>query len=210
MLSGPSCFEYRSNAGSDVAKIFRQASDAFPVVRFVLNAIEPGENGSHGSRSANMGSEPGDAIEPNRRRVFAQMGQGDFHAVGKARECDFQLRMSRAQVFESFRASGNDGGLQSSGSVALKAPGVSEITSHASCGGSQTGVAINVQAKCLGFSGHGWWPERCRRLPGNRGNNRDHRSKGERLLVPCRWCSTFHRRSGLPASHIAHRVSDLA
>jgi len=32
------------------------------------------------------------------------------------------------------------------------------------------------------FSGHGCWPERRHRLPGNRDNSRDHRSKGERYL----------------------------
>ncbi len=142
MLSGPFCFACRSNAGSEVAKIFRQASDAFSVVRFVLNAVEPGENSSHGLRAANSRSKSRDTIEPNRRRVLAEMGQSNFHAVGKARECDFQLRMSRAHVFESFQTSSNDGGLQPSDGVALETRGVGEVANHASGGGRQAGIGI--------------------------------------------------------------------
>src|SRR5258708_7108875 len=130
MLFGPFCFACRSNAGSEVAKIFREASDAFSVVRFVLNAVEPGENGSHGLRAANSRSKSRDTIEPNRRRVLAEMGQSNFHAVGKARECDFQLRMGRAQVFESFQTSSNDGGLQPSHGVALDTRDVGDVASH--------------------------------------------------------------------------------
>ena len=68
------CFGRRSKSGSDVTNILRQASNGFSVVRFVLNAVEPGENSSHGSRAANLRGESGDGIEPNRRRVFAEMG----------------------------------------------------------------------------------------------------------------------------------------
>jgi hypothetical protein len=50
--------------------------------------------------------------------------------------------MSRAQVFERFRTSGNDGGLLSSDGVVLEARGVGEIADHASGGGRQAGVSI--------------------------------------------------------------------
>lgn len=180
MLSGSFCFELRLNARAGGVNIFGQTSDAFPVVRFVLDAVEPGEHVSHGSRIANTRSKPGDTIEPNRRRVFAEMAKNDFHAVGKAGESDFQLGMSRAQVLENFRASSDDGGLQPSGGGALEARSVGKIAAHASGGGRKPGVGIQQQSECLGFSGHGCWPERRRTLPGNQDNSKDHRSKGER------------------------------
>jgi len=79
-----------------VADIFRQTSDGFSVVRFVLNAVEPGENNLNGLCSANVRGKPGDGVEADRWRVLVHMGKSDFHAVGKTREGDFQLRMSRA------------------------------------------------------------------------------------------------------------------
>ena len=79
-----------------MADIFRQTSDGFSVVRFVLNAVEPSENNLDGLCSANVRGKAGNGVEANRRRVFVHMGQSDFHAVGKPREGDFQLRMSRA------------------------------------------------------------------------------------------------------------------
>src|SRR3981081_3733488 len=108
------------------------------------------------------------------------MGQSDFHAVGKARECNFQLRMMRRQMFESFRASRDDGGLQSSDGAVLESRGIGEIAGNASGRGRQARVGIQEQAESFGFSGHGWWLERRRRLPGNPGNRRDRLYKGAR------------------------------
>ncbi len=193
-----------------MSDILRQASDGFSIVCFVLDTIETGENNFEGSPAANVRGKPGDGIEANRRRVFAYMGKSDFHAVRKARECHLQLRMSRAQMFESFRASGDDGGLQSGDGVVLESRSVGKKADHASGRGRQTGVGIEEQPDCLGFSGHGCWPERRRRLPGNLGNSRDRRSKGARSAAPCKWCNIFRRSSGLRASHIAHKGSDLA
>src|ERR1700674_3991391 len=114
------------------------------------------------------------------------MGQRNFHAVGKARECDLQLRMTCRQMFESFRAGSDDGQLQSSDGVVLESRGIGEIADHASRRGRQARVGLDVQEEALEFSGHGWWPERLRKLPGSRGNSRDRRSKGARLPAPCR------------------------
>jgi len=114
------------------------------------------------------------------------IGQSDFHAIGKARESDLQLRLIYRQMFESFRASGDDGGLQSSDGVVLESRGISEIADHASGCGRQARVGLDVQEEAFEFSGHGWWPERLRKLPGSRGNSRDRRSKGARLPAPCR------------------------
>ena len=79
-----------------MADILRQASDGFPIMRFVLNAVEPGENNLDGLCSANVRGKAGDGVEADRWRVFVHVGQSDFHAVGEAREGDFQLRMSHA------------------------------------------------------------------------------------------------------------------
>jgi len=118
-----------------VADILRQASDSFPIVRFVLNAIESGENDLDRLRSANVRGKPGNGVEANRWRVFVHMGQSDFHAVGKARESDFQLRVSGAQMLERFRARGDDGGLQSGDGVVLESRRVGEKANNASrCG----------------------------------------------------------------------------
>ncbi len=62
------------DAWRGLAKILRQASDGFPVVCFVLHAIESAENAGVGSRAANLRSRPSDRAEANRRRVFAKMG----------------------------------------------------------------------------------------------------------------------------------------
>src|SRR5206468_9430869 len=113
-------------------------------------------------------------------------------------------------MLERFRTCGNDGGLQSSGSVLLKSRGIGEIAHYASRCGCQTGVRIKEQAECFGFSGHGCWLEKRRRLPGNQGNSRGRRSKGARSSGPCRWCNIFRRSSDLPASRIARKGSDLA
>ncbi len=114
------------------------------------------------------------------------------------------------QVFDSFRASSDDGGLQSSDGAVPESRGIGEIADYASGRGRQTRVGFDAQADTFRFSGHCQWPERLRRLPGNRDNSRARLSKGGRLAAPCRWCSTFHRRSALPASHIARKGSDLA
>ena len=209
-LSGSFPFERLSNAGSDPADILRQASDSFPVVRFVLNAIEACENGLKRARAANLRGKPCDGIEANRGRVFAQVGHGDFNAIGKARKGDFQLRMICRQMFEGFRAGSDDGGLQSSDGVVFKSRDIGEIPDHASGGGRQARVRIDLQVQTSEFSGHGYWPERLRRLPGNRGNSRGRLCKDARLAGPYRWCSTFRRCNDLPASRIAHKRSDLA
>jgi len=125
-----------------VADVLRQASYGFPIVRFILNAIESGENNLDGLCSANVRGEPSDGVEADRRRVFIHMGQSDFHAVRKAREGDFQLRMSRAQMLERFRARGDDGGLQSGGSVVLDSCDVGKKASNASRCGRQSGVGV--------------------------------------------------------------------
>ena len=90
------------------------------------------------------------------------------------------------QMFESFRADSDDGGLQSSDGLVLKSRLVGEIADHASGRGRQARVGLDVQEEAFEFSGHGWWPERLRKLPGSRGNSRDRRSKGARLPAPCR------------------------
>jgi hypothetical protein len=193
-----------------VADVLRQASDGFPVVRFVLNAVEPRENKLNGLRSANVRGKASDGVEAGRCRVFVHMGQSDFHAIGETGERDFQLRMSRAQMLERFRARGDDGGLQSGGSVVLEPGGIGEKAPNTSCCGRQTGVSVKKEAECFGFSAHGCWPEKRRRLPGNQGNSRGRRSKGARSPVPCRWCNIFRRSSDLPASRIARKGFDLA
>ncbi len=73
------------------------------------------------------------------------MGQSDYNAIGKARESDFQLRMIRRQMFESFRAGSDDGGLQSSDGVIFESRGIGEIADHASGSGRQAGVGIDEQ-----------------------------------------------------------------
>ncbi len=73
-LSGFFRFEHPLNARSGFANILRQTSDGFPVVCFVLHAIETGENAGIGSRAANLCGRPSDRAEANRRRVFAKMG----------------------------------------------------------------------------------------------------------------------------------------
>ena len=113
-------------------------------------------------------------------------------------------------MLERFRARGDDGGLQPGGSVVLDSRSVGEKASNASRCGCQSGVSVNEKAECFGFSGHGCWPEKRRRLPGNQGNSRGRRSKGARSAVPCRWCNIFRRSSDLPASRIARKGSDLA
>src|SRR5205807_5498274 len=103
-----------------------------------------------------------------------------------------------------------DGGLQSSDRIVLESRGVGEIADQASRCGRQTGVGLKKQAECFGFSGHGCWPEKRRRLPGNLGNSRGRRSTGARLSVPCKWCNICRRSSDLPASRIARKGFDLA
>jgi len=113
-------------------------------------------------------------------------------------------------MFERFRARGDDGGLQPGGSVVLDSRSVGEKASNASRCGRQAGVGVQKQAECFCFSGHGCWPEKRRKLPGNLDNSRGRRSTGVRSSGPCRWCNIFRRSSDLPASRIARKGSDLA
>ena len=196
--------------GSDLAEILCQSSDGFPGVRFVLDAIEPGKNTGVGIRAADSRGEACDGIEPNRWRAFAAMAKSDLHAVGKARESYFQMRIIFCQMLKSFQAGGDDGGLQSSGGTVLESGDIGHIANDAARGGCQPRVGIEEQSECLGLSGHGWWPATLRRLRGNPGNSRDRRSKGVRCAAPCRWCSTSHTCSALPASRIARNGSDFA
>src|SRR5260370_38737386 len=138
------------------------------------------------------------------------MRESGLHAVGKARESYFQMRIIVCQMLKSFQAGGDDGGLQSSGGAVLKSGGMGHIANDAARGGCQPRVGIEEQSECLGLSGHGWWPATLRRLRGNPGNSRDRRSKGVRCAAPCRWCSTSHTCSALPASRIAGNGSDFA
>src|SRR6266446_705485 len=113
------------------------------------------------------------------------MGQRNFHAVGKASESDLQLRMICRQMFESLQAGSDDRGLQPSDGVVLESRGIGEIADHASGRARQARVGLDEQEEALEFSGHGWWPERLRRLPGSRGNSRAPRTHGARLTAPC-------------------------
>jgi len=155
VLSGFSCFEQSLYFGSDLADIFRQASDGFPTARFVLDSVETSENDLDGSRGADSRGKPRDGIEANRGRIFAQMGYGDFNAIGKARERDFQSRMICRQMFEGFRAGSDDGGLQSSDGLVLKSRDIGEKADYASGSGRQARVRIDLQVQASGFSGHG-------------------------------------------------------
>src|SRR5260370_27736442 len=114
------------------------------------------------------------------------MGQCEVQGIGKVREFNLQLRMICRQMFEGLRAGSNDSRLQSSDGVVLESRGISEIADHASGRGRQARVGLDVHEEAFEFSGHGWWPERRRKLPGSRGNSRDRRSKGAPLPAPCR------------------------
>ncbi len=210
MVSGLFLCGLRLNAGRELAEILCQSSDGFPAVSFVSDTIEPGKNAGVGIRAADSRGEACDGIEANRRRAFALMGESNLHAVGKAREGYFQMRMIWRQMLKSFRTGSDDGGLQSSYGAILESGDIGHIPDHAARRSRQARVGIEEQSKCFGFSGHGWWPATRRKLPGNPGNSRDRRSKGVRCAVLCRWCSTFHRCSALPASRIARNGSDLA
>jgi len=112
-------------------------------------------------------------------------------------------------MFESFRAGSDDGRLQSSDGVVLESGGIGEIADHASGRGRQTRVRIDVQEEALGSVCHGWWPERLRRLPGNRTVEE---TVGAKAHVTCplqivQYLSQVQRSSG--KSHCAQR-SDLA
>jgi len=193
-----------------LAKVFCQASDGFSVVRFVLDAVESGKNSFEGARASNLRGKPSDGVKANRRRVLAWTGQSNFHAVGKAREGDLQLRMRHGQMLKSLRAGSDHRGLQASGSIVLEPGDIGEIADHTSGSGRQARVRIEEQAKNLGFSGHGYWQVRLRRLPGNPGNSRDRPCTSARCFAPGRWCSIFRRCSALPASRIARNGLDLA
>jgi hypothetical protein len=178
-------------------------------VRFVLDAIEPGKNTGVGIRAADSRGEACDGIEPN-RWTFAAMAKSDLHAVGKARESYFQMRMIWSQMLKSFRAGSDDRGLQSSYGAILESGDIGHITDHAARRSRQARVGIEEQSECFGLSGHGWWLATRRKLPGNPGNRRDRLSKGVRCAVLCRWYSTFRRCSDLPATRIARNLLELA
>jgi hypothetical protein len=128
-------------------EIFCQASDCFPALRFVLDAIESAENPRVGFRATHSRGEPGNGIEANSWRASASMGDSDFHAVGEALEGDFQARTIRGQMLKSFRTGGDHRRLQSSSGVALKSGNIGQITDDASGGGSQAHVGIEEQAE---------------------------------------------------------------
>ena len=83
-------------------------------MRFTLDAIEHGESPGIEIRAAVLRGQAGAGIQANRLRVFAEMGESNLHAVGKARESYFQMRITFRQMLKSFQAGSDDGGLQSS------------------------------------------------------------------------------------------------
>ncbi len=108
-----------------------------------------------GTRATNLRGKPSDRIEANGRRVFVQMGESDFDAVGEEREGDLELRMICGQMFECLRASSDNSGLQSSDGAALESRGISEIASHGSGRSRQARVRLEEHAEGSRFSGHG-------------------------------------------------------
>jgi hypothetical protein len=209
-LSGFFRFEPLLDTGRALPEVLRQASDCFPATRFVLDAIEAGENAWAGFRAANSRGKPRDGIEANGWRAFASMSESNFHAVREAREGDFQARIFLSKMLESFRAGGDHGRLHSSDGTVLKSGDVGQIADDASGCGRQARVGIEEQAESFGISGHGRWPERLRKLPGSPGSSRDHPCTSARCVALCRWCSTFRRCSALPASRIGRNGLDLA
>jgi len=59
-------FETLLDGGRDLAEILCQASDCFPAARFVLDAIEAGENAGAGIGAANSRGKSRNGIKANR------------------------------------------------------------------------------------------------------------------------------------------------
>ncbi len=83
------------------------------------------------------------------------MQEHDFDAIWKTRKVDFQMRMLEGQMLESFLASCNDSGLQSSDGSDLEACRIGKIVRHPSGRSRQAHVGIDEQVQVLQFSGHG-------------------------------------------------------
>ena len=66
-----------------------------------------------------------------------------------------QVWMHSGQVLEDFDARGNDGRLQLRGGALLQPCGIGEKSRHAADRRGQTSIGVNLDAKTLGFSGHG-------------------------------------------------------
>jgi hypothetical protein len=79
----------------------------------------------------------------------------DFDAIRKTREVNFQMRMLEGQMLESFLASCNDRGLQSSDGSELEACCIGKIVRNTPGRSRQAHVGIDEQAQVLQFSGHG-------------------------------------------------------
>jgi hypothetical protein len=109
-----------------------------------------------GSGAADLGRKTCDSIEANGGSGIAVVRDFDFKAIGETCKGDFQMRAIFWQMFESFHARADDGGLHSGGGVATQSGDISEITDHASGGCRQAGISIHEQVEGLGLSGHGW------------------------------------------------------
>lgn len=89
----------------------------------------------------------------NGARVFT--GERDFKAIRETRKIDFEVRMIRCQMLESFETSFNDRGLKTRDRITFEAGCVRQETGYATRRRCQPGIGVNAHAQVLGFSVHG-------------------------------------------------------
>jgi len=206
----PRSFSRRFRRGGALTNVFREDSHDLGTARFVLHAINACENTWAGVRAARLCGQTCNRIEANRGKGFPFVGERDFETIRETRECHIEMRMSLGQVFERFKAGSEDGRLQLSDRIDFQAGYVSEVARRTTDRRSQTRIGVELHMETPRISCHGCWLRRRRRLPGNRDNSRDRRSKGVRCAGPCRWCSIFRKCNALRANHTARNLWELA
>jgi len=85
-------FVERSEPRRKLSEIFGEPGNGAPVARFVLNAIHAGKNARSTLVGRNLLRETSNRIETQGWSRFATRRQGDFNAVSKPRERDFDAR----------------------------------------------------------------------------------------------------------------------
>ena len=179
-------FDELLQAWSHFTDVFRQESDDFPAAGFILQAVDSGENTWAGVCATNLCGQACNRIEPNGGKGFALVGERYFKTIREARESDNEVRMSFGQVFERLIARSEDRRLPLCDCIAFEAGRFGEIAGCAADRRGQTRIGVEKNGEAREFSCHGCWLRKRRKLPGNQGNSRGHRSKGARCAAPCR------------------------
>ncbi len=124
-------------------------------MRFALHAIHAGQGSRVSCACRLFHRKTRNSVRTDRRGGILFMRKGDFQAVRKSRESNFQMGMLCGKMPESLHASLDDRGLQPSDGLALESCAVAQKARYAARRRGQANVGIDPHVQIVRFSGHG-------------------------------------------------------